>query len=342
MRSKVTISDVARAAGVSAQTVSRTLNGKGEISPGTRRLVLDVIDRLGYRPSSIARSLATNRTLTLGLVVPDIANPFYVPIVRSIEGVMNRRNYNVILCNTEENPERERTYIQLLRQREVDGLIIAPTGANHDLLLKLHASGKPVVLIDRYFPAAGSDQFLPTVITDNLTGSRRATCHLLEQGHRRIALLLNDLPISTGKERYDGYVQAFREMGVSLDPALIKYCTAHVADARRLIYDLLSQPDRPTAIFATNSPLTIGTLLALRDLRLKCPEDVSVIGFDDLTEISPTGPVITTVSQPAQEIGRRAAELFLLYLDGNPPPAEIYRLDTHFVAGETTARPRPH
>jgi LacI family transcriptional regulator len=338
----VTIKDVARLAGVSHTTVSHIINGTRYVSPETRARVLKAIKDLDYHPHSSARSLHGKKTGVVGLVIPDIANPFYVPIVRSIEEVMNGRNYNVILCNTEENPERERTYIQLLRQREVDGLIIAPTGANHDLLLKLYAGGKPVVLIDRYFPAAGSEQFLPTVITDNLTGSRHATCHLLEQGHRRIALLLNDLPISTSKERYDGYVQAFQEAGVPLDLALIKYCVAHVADARRLVCDLLEQPGRPTAIFATNSPLTIGTLLALRDLRLKCPEDVSVIGFDDLTEISPTGPVITTVSQPAREIGQRAAELFLLYLDGNPPPAEIYRLDTHFVVGETTARPRPN
>lgn len=332
-----TIKDVARLAGVSPTTVSHTVNGTRYVSPQIRAKVLKAIKELDYHPRSSARSLRGKRTGVVGLVIPDIANPFYVPVVRSIEQLMNQRGYNVILCNSEEKPERERTYIQLLRQREVDGLIIAPTNANYELLFNLHAAGKPVVLIDRYLSDPLNDQVLPTVVVDNVAGSRAAVCYLLEQGHRRIALLLNWLPISTSDERYEGYIQALQEAGIPTDPSLIKRCAASAVEACQAVDDLLAQPDPPTAIFATNGPLTIGALLALRKHGIKCPEAVSVVGFDSLEDVLPLGPMVTTVSQPSQEIGRRAAELFLAYIDGaGPALPPIERLETHLVIGETS------
>lgn len=280
------------------------------------------------------------RTGVLGLVIPDIMNPFYLPIARQIDRAMNARNYNVILCNTEEDPAREHTYIYLLRQREVDGLIIAPSTDNYTLLLNMHESGKPVVLIDRNFAHIKPDR-LPYVVTENVKGSFEATYHLIAYGHRRILLLLNSLPISTSEERYQGYRQALDEASLPFDPALVWRCPSTIDDARQLVPELLALPQKPTAIFATDGPLTVGTLIGLKEQGKRCPEDLSVVGYDNLRLLAPLGPAITTVEQPVHDIGQRAAEMFLAYIDGTAPKhPESYRLEARLVIG-TTSGPVP-
>ncbi len=276
------------------------------------------------------------RTGVLGLVIPDIMNPFYLPIARQIDRVMNKRSYNVILCNTEEDPAREHTYIYLLRQREVDGLIIAPSNDNYELLVNLHLSGKPVVLIDRNFPSIKPEQ-LPSVVTENVRGSFDATYHLIAYGHRRILLLLNSLPLSTSEERFQGYRQALAEAGIPFNPALVKRCPSTVDDARQLVPEILALPEAPTAIFATDGLLTVGTLIGLKDQGWRCPDDISVVGYDDLRLSAPLGPDITTVTQPVHEIGQRAAELFLAYIDGRAPNhPETCRLQAQLLVGTTS------
>ena len=330
-----TIKDVAQRAGVSPTTVSYVLTGSRFVRPATRARIIHAIEELNYQPDHVARSLHAKRTLTVGMIVSDIANPFYADIVRGVEDILRERHYSLILCNTDEAPERERTALQLLVSKRIDGLIIVATGANTEALAAASQSGLPIVLVDRRLPG----DWLDTVLVDDCQGAESAVRHLLGLGHRRIGAIIGRTGISTTDSRRLGYEAALLAYGVTVDPDLIRNGQSTVnggGDAARAFLDL--RP-RPTAIFAANNLMTLGLFLALKEYGLRCPEDVAVAGFDDMLWLSAFAPGVTTIAQPNYDLGKRAAELLMDRLTGRPPESpRIEVLPTRLVVRESSGR----
>ena len=248
------IADVARLAGVSTATVSHVVTGSRGVRPDTRRKVLAAIAELQYHPSAIARSLKTKTTGTLGIVVSDISNPYFTAVVRGIEDVANANDYNVIICNTDEDSEKEQRYLRVLLAKRIDGLIIAPTGYGSARLQELQAMGIPIVLIDRCIDGMS----LPIIRVDNTTGAYRAVSHLIDDGHTSIGIITGLAHVSTTGERFRGYELALRDHGLALQPAWVKAGHSKSEGGAQATRELLSLSARPTAIFTTNNKMTLG------------------------------------------------------------------------------------
>lgn len=308
----VTIRDVARVAGVSQSTVSRALNASGYVSDRTRRKVLETARALGFRPNFLARSLKRKATRTLGLVIPDITNPFFPAIVRGVEDTAVRAGYSVVLTNTDNEPERERNALAQLREKWVDGLIVVPQADAAPHLRALAAAGVPLVVIDRI--PAGLD--VDAVRSDNLRGAYLAVRHLLALGHRRIAHIRGPESSSTGRERQQGYRQALEEAGVPCDPALVVDGDFRFKGGLRAASLLLDRRSRPTAIFAANDLMAMGALHAAAAAGIAVPAELAVVGFDDIMPAALVSPPLTTVAQATYRLGARAAELLIDRLEG--------------------------
>jgi LacI family transcriptional regulator len=309
-----TLHDVARAAGVSIATVSATINQTAYVSPALQERVRNAIAAVGYHPDAIARSLRTRTTKTLGLIISDIANPFFTSVIRGIEDVTNARGYTLVLCNTDERLEKERAYVDLLRSRRVDGVIMAPVGGPDDYAGFDAVMAAPVVFIDRQVPARAD-----AVVTDNVQGARDVVRHLLGLGHRRVGVIAGLPKISTSLERLAGYERALEEVGLRPDPAIVKVGYSRLEGGYRAAHELLAQAARPTAIFATNNLMTLGLMRAIAEGGLRCPEDISVACFDDFEWAAVFHPRLTTVAQPTYEMGAKAAGLLLSRLGGETP-----------------------
>ena len=302
-----TITDVAREARVSASTVSHVINETRYVSDEVKQRVHAAMEALNYQPNVIARSLRTRETLTVGVVVSDVTNPFFTSIVRAIEDEVLKQGYNIILCDTDEKPEREQAYLRLLMGRRVDGLIVAPSSGNADLLRSAIESGLPVVLLDRSIPGLTAD----VVLSDNESGAFDAVSYLIGMGHRRIGIIAGRLEVSTGADRMAGYVRAIRTHGIPADESLIE-----VAKFKRdIAYDktmkMLNRAEPPTALFVCNNVMTAGTMAALKAAGKKVPEDISVVGFDDSEWAALMDPPLTVVAQPIVELGTRAAQTLM-------------------------------
>lgn len=320
-----TIHDVARRLKVSATTVWRAINNRPRVSASTKQRVLRAVEQLGYRPSLLAQNLSRGQTQTLGVVVPMIGNPVYAALVRAIEQVAFQRDYNIILCDTDFQADRERKYLDLLLRRKVEGILLIPFAkrADSDLahIFALEKAGVAVVAIQQ--PLAGSN--ITQVAPDNVNAARAMTQHLLRLGHRRIAFVHSGLESwhPAMCERFEGYRLAHAEAGVPLDPSLVVQAGAFEAvladgssvfDADR-VAQLLQRPDRPSAIFAPVDVLAIRVMGVIRNLGLRIPEDVAVAGFDDILMSAYLDPPLTTVRHPAAQVGRRAAELLFERLE---------------------------
>jgi LacI family transcriptional regulator len=302
---KVTIADVAREAGVSSQTVSRVINNKGELKPETRRLVIDVIERLGYRPSSIARSLATNRTFTLGLSVPDIDNPFWPGIARGIEEVAWEHGYHVFLCNTTEDPKREEAVLQLLEDKRVDGVIVAGSRLPDERLLPLIAQHRAAVLVNRVLAggAAGS------VRIDAAHGAALAINHLLARQRRCIALLAGPSTSQNSQGHIQGYMAALQAGGQPIDRALIRPGPPYREDGRLAAIGLLTDRPDVDALYCYNDLIAIGAIQACAELGLRVPEDIAVVGYDDILLAGLITPALTTLRVSKYDVGAAAAQM---------------------------------
>ncbi|MET9294833.1 LacI family DNA-binding transcriptional regulator [Streptomyces sp. NPDC003077] len=343
-----TIPDVAREAGVSRSTASRALAGYGSVSPQARERVRAAADRLGYRANQLARSMITGRTHTLGAVIADIQNPFFAGVTRGITDAARAAGYQVLLANTDEDPAAEQAAVKTLRDKHVDGLIVAPaatTDAGH--LAAAHAAGCPVVLLDRDIPDLGMD----SVTVDNHGAARDAVRRLLAAGHRRIALvsLVGDGvrdpapvdPGSTGLARIEGYRSALREAGIADTDTYLRMGAFHQQDPADLARDLLAAPEPPTALFATDSVIALGVLSAVRDLGLRVPEDLSLVTFDDTDWARAVRPRISVVAQPVQELGARAVRALVSRVQGGTGEREHITLPTRFIARESVAAVPP-
>ncbi|MGE5603747.1 MAG: LacI family DNA-binding transcriptional regulator [Nitrososphaerales archaeon] len=343
---RVTIADVARQAGVSTATVSHVINNTRFVSDETRHKVNDAIEALGYAPSAVARSLVTNVSQIVGVVVSDVTNPFFPAIVRGIEENTLAARYNMLLGNTDEDPAREEDIVRLMMRQRVDGLIIAPTGVHCPPLLALAQSGVPIVQIDRTSPGLAA----PCVGVDNEEGAYQAVSHLIGLGHRRIACLLGIETISTQVERLNGWKRALREACLPVDESLIvradprfygtlpddagAIAPMRPAPERELLpsvddvlQDLLAGLRPPTAVFALTNQLALGTLFALKARGLRFPEDISLVSFDDPDWAPLFSPPLTTVRQPAYQLGQAASDLLLHLINREPaetpPPLRV-------------------
>ncbi|MBI5033266.1 MAG: LacI family DNA-binding transcriptional regulator [Chloroflexi bacterium] len=293
-----TIRDVAKLAGVSTATVSHVLNNSRTVLPETRQQVLHAIEQLNYRPSAIARSLTTNVTRTIAVLVADITNPFFASIVRGIEDRLEPHGLNLIVCNTDEQADREARYLELLLARRVDGLIIAPTGEAQTLFHEFASHRIPLVFIDRKPPHPHG----PLVAVDNHAIGYAATNYLLRLGHRRIAILARKPMLSTVMGRLGGYRQAFIDHRLTVDESLIAITEHDLAAVANSARQLLASNQHPTAIIATNQIMSLGVLQAMQDRHLKCPDDISLICFDDNPWVALFTPPLTAVRQPVAEL----------------------------------------
>jgi len=308
-----TIRDVAKAAGASTATVSHVLNGSRFVSADTKTRVEEAIRALHYRPHGVARSLRRSRTHTIGVMISDIANPFFADLVLGVEDVVHRDvgGYNFILCNTEESRDKERMYFDVLAQKRIDGLIIAPAGGNDDAVKDIIIQGLPVVCVDREFVGVEAD----TIVVDNRAAAKTIVRHLLELGHRRIAVMRARLDANSIDDRVNGYLEALAEAGHCAQPDDIAESASNVDDACRVAIEVLQFEKRPDAIFCTNNFMTLGAMRAISEMELRCPADIAVAGIDDLPWTAGFRPRLTVIAQPGRAMGREAARLLLDRID---------------------------
>ncbi len=306
LRHRATISDVARLAGVATSTVSAVVNGTVKVSPALTERVRAAMKALDYRPDELGRSLKTGRSRVIGVVVPDITNPFYPEIIRDIEEAAGQKGYSVILCNSGDDRERERRHLDVLYGRRVDGALVACTDStvSYDWLV---LRGFPVVFFER-IPFAGA---FTAVSTDHAEAAKMATAHFIKLGHRRIAFLLTRLSLSSNSARLEGFRQAMQEAGLPVRSDYLAADMAGVEDGYRSGLHLLGLRQPPTAILSSNSALLLGLVRALGESGLRCPDDVSLIGFDHTAWTENFTPPLTTLAQPTKAVAREAMRLLL-------------------------------
>ena len=338
-----TISDVAKQAGVSTMTVSRVVNGTGYASAETRARVETAIGELGYVPNALARQLRSKRTKTIALVVSDISNPFFTTIARGAEDVAVAHGFSVMYCNTDESAKEEEQYLLMLIERQVDGVLLVPARSSGASFRLLQAHNVPVVVMDRRVAARNVD----SVLCDSEAGAHALTRHLIELGHRRIAVLTGRRDISTSVDRVLGCRRALAEAGLTLDDDLVRYGgfnfgKLNQADGHRMAEAVLAADgERPTAIFAANNFIAFGVIRALREAGLRVPEDISVVAFDDLPDDWVSEPFLTVAAQPAYEIGHRAATLLLDRISGDHDAiGESVVLPFEMIIRRSSAPPR--
>ncbi|WP_297990703.1 LacI family DNA-binding transcriptional regulator [Anoxybacillus sp.] len=309
---KVTIYDVAKAAGVSISTVSRVVNNTGRISEKTRKKVLKVMEALHYQPSMVASALTGKCTRTIGLIIPDVANPFFAEISRKVEDRGRELGFNVLMCNTDNNPETEEMYLSLLKQKSVDGIIIGTTTKNYTVLNDLLQAQFPIAFIAQDIPELAID----VVKVDDFLGGYQAVSHLVSLGHKKIAIMLGNLNRTSDKDRLYAYRQVLQESGLEYDEKLVVYTDYSMEAGRRAALELLTSSQKPTAIFACFDSLAVGIYQAAKELGISIPEDLSVVGFDNTILSTIVDPPLTTVAQPIDEMGRQVVDLIVKAIEG--------------------------
>jgi LacI family transcriptional regulator len=314
MNPPVTMRQIAERAKVSIGTVSHVINETAAVRPKLRERVLDAIRSMGYQPSALAQGLRRNRTNMLGMVIPDITNPFFPGVVRGVEDVAYKRSFRVILCNADNDPSKEASYVRELCSYHIAGLLIIPAaGADIGRHLRAYGSASvPVVCIDRVPDGWTGD----AVLVANAEGAYQATCHLIQMGHRRLAVISGPLKLTNAAERLKGFTRALNEAHIQIEPEFVQEASFDTASGYQAALRLLRMLPRPTAIFACNDLMAFGVLQAARELNLRCPEDLSIAGFDSLEFTKFTDPSLTSVYQPGYQLGATAARLLMQRVDG--------------------------
>jgi LacI family transcriptional regulator len=329
---RITISDVARAAGVSKQTVSRVLNDKGELAPDTRARVLSVIRELGYRPNVAARSLLTGRTFTLGLVIPDLRNPFCIDIASGVHAAAQQAEYHVLLYDTSESPELEAQSVRLLHERRVDGVILCSSRLPDSRLATLIQGIGPVVLVNRW--ASGLD--VTQIGSDYVDGMALATRHLIDLGHRRIGMVTLASETVNAEAKLRGYQQAMAQAGLPLSPDLVAHGANSIEGGVLAADRLLDQPDRPTAIVSYGDAMAIGVLHACHRRGLTVPDDVAVIGFGGSEITGFLNPPLSTIMIENCAMGYQAVRLLLDRVGAPDVPSARIRTEPRLIARAST------
>ena len=338
-RSPVTIRDVARLADVHPGTVSRALNPETRalVNDETAARVLAAAGELGYRPNPIARGLKTNRSYTVGVLIPDLTNPLFPPIVRGIDDRLAADGYTALLVSTDGDPERERVSVEAMLARQVDGFITATARLDDEPLAEATGQARPVVLVNRSF----EDGSLSSVTVDDRVGSRLAVNHVFGLGHERIAYIAGPQNVSTGHRRYLGFVEAMEDHGLPAPEGRIGFAGAFAEDAgAHACAHVLAADPSVTAIITANDLLAMGCYEALAARGLACPEAVSIVGFNDMLFIDKLRPPLTSVRVPQRQIGFTAASLLLAQLgDESAAPSEVMLEPTLVVRGSTAPPP---
>ena len=335
---KINIKDVARKAGVSTATVSRVLGDFHGVRDKTKKKVLKAVAELNYEINAVARHLRQKKTKTIGIIVENVLSKFCSAIAKSVEDTNNKFGYNTILCNADENPEKELNYLKILKSNRVDGIILTPTGKNSKYVQHLINSGTKVVLLDRLIEGVDCD----AILVDNANGAYKAVKHLIDQGYRKIGIVSGILDRTTGAERLKGYLQAIEEAGIAKEDSLIKIGNFKKESGRKLTKELLEQSNKPKAIFTTNIDMSMGALLAIKEKGLTIPNDIGIVCFDDSDWALILEPSITVIRQPVYQLGSTAAELLIKKIEDEEKNLDhkptVVTLNTELIIRNSTIK----
>ncbi|MGC4999337.1 MULTISPECIES: LacI family DNA-binding transcriptional regulator [unclassified Streptomyces] len=329
------IKDVAAAAGVSVATVSRVLNAHPSVSAEARSRVLASVAALGYRPNAVARSLRTDQTHALGLVIGDVLNPYFTELARSVEEAARALGYSVIIGNADERPDLQDHHVTTLLDRRIDGLLVSPAPGGSPLLLDAARAGTPLVFVDRWIPGAE----VPVVRADGRRAVRELVAHLHGLGHRRLAIIAGPAGTTTGSERVAAFRDAMAAYGLPLAAEYIGHGDFQAASGRRVTEGFLALPEPPQAVFAADNLMALGALDAIRARGLRVPDDIALAVFDDIPWFVHTEPPITAIAQPTGELGRAAVRALVDRIEGRA--AESVTLDARLVVRRSCGAPAP-
>lgn len=303
---RITMKDVAEKAGVSKSTVSQYLNGRFEyMGDETKQRIQAAVEELGYRPNYVARSLKQKRTSMIGVIVANIVHRFSTEVSRAIEDLCHENDIHAIVCNADDNPGKEKKYIEMLRAKQVDGMIIFPTGENEEIYRNMVEEKYPVVFMDRKI----EDMSIDTVVVNNTEAACNVVRHLIERGHERVGFVSPPLLISTRRERLEGYRKALSEQGISIHEHDVK--NSEIQEMQRELRKMFDQPSPPTALFAANDLVLLEVLRFIKENRMDVPDELALIVFDNIPYAELMSPTLTTVRQPAFEMGKYAAQLLV-------------------------------
>jgi DNA-binding LacI/PurR family transcriptional regulator len=333
-KSRVSIKDIARQVGVSHSTVSRALRDNPQVAPETRAHIRAIAQQLGYSPNIMARSLVTQQSRALGVVVTTIADPFVAEVVRGIEETAVDRGYRVLLSTSQGEPEREVNVVQALHEWRVDGVIVTASRVGSLYSQLLNQIGVPIVLINNQ----QEGKYLYSVATNNVQAARLATEHLLDLGHRRIGYIAVASHAHSNEDRLTGYRRALAKRNIAFDPALVANSNDRADGAEQAVLTLLENPEPPTAIFCYNDITAIGALQALKHARRRVPEDISLVGFDDIYFAAYTDPPLTTIHQQKAEMGSLAVKMLISLLKGEKDIKDRSLRGTLVVRASTAPR----
>jgi DNA-binding LacI/PurR family transcriptional regulator len=314
----VTITDVAQEAGVSRATVSRVISHKPFTSDKIKTRVFAAIEKLGYQPNLVARSLRVQQSKIIGLIISDIQNPFYTGLVRAVEDTAYKNNFLVFLCNSDEDIAKEVLYLKLMIAEKVAGVVITPTRETENPSRILLEAGIPIVVVDRSI----SDMDVDTVVIDNHQTAFDLVDHLISDVHSRIAIVAGPSTITTSRERLEGYLKALTDHGLPVRPELIRQGLPKEEFGYRATRELLELAQPPDALFLVNNLLTLGALRAIHEKNLRIPEDIALVAFDDISWTSFVSPPLTVATQPTYELGKRATELLIQRIKDPSRPKE--------------------
>lgn len=328
--------DVAVRAGVSVTSVSHVINQTRVVSDDIRKRVLSAMNELGYQPNALARSLRRKETYTIGVIMTNSADPFFAEITRGVEDTCFEQGYNIILCNSDSDLDKELFYTNTLSKKRVDGILfLAAGGKSNQHICTVQERGTPLVVVDRYIP----DLAVDTVLIDNARGGWLATQHLIGLGHHRIGCIAGPSDLSLSAERVTGYRHALQEAGLAVDESLIVKGDFQYESGYQAAQQFFTKPDPPTAIFVCNDLMAIGVINAAVKQGWQVPLLLSVVGFDDIRLASYTNPLLTTVAQPKYEMGSIATTMLLERIHSPEMPPRQQLLDTHLIVRESTASP---
>jgi LacI family transcriptional regulator len=339
---QVTIKDIARELGISPSTVSRALKDHPDISPETKRAVNELAEKLNYQPNIVALNLRQSKTNTIGVIIPEIVHFFFSTIIKGIDDVAYSAGYNVILAQSNESLEREKTDLKALFNSRVDGMLMSLSRetTNFEHIESILAKGVPVVFFDRVF----NNPSLSTVVVDDYEGAKEATLHLIEQGCKRIAHIEGPPNLAISKQRLKGYEDALKQHKMPLSDELVVACPfGSIEEGRAATEKLLMLKTPPDGIFASNDPAAIGSMQAIKEKGLKIPKDVAVVGFSNWLFSSMLEPPLSSVDQPGFEMGQEAAKLLIRHIEMKEkndaePPAETKVLKTRLIVRESSLK----
>jgi len=332
---KATIKEVAAEAKVSTATVSRVLTESGYVSNEIKKRVLEVVSKLNYQPSAIARSLKQDKTFMIGVIVPDISNPYFMGISKGIEDIVGEEGFQLMFCSSDENPEKESRLLQLLQEKRVDAIVLATSGGNDDTVRSLKDSGLPIVLVDRKLESEEAGLKLDLVAEDNIEGASRLAGKLLEAGHVRIGVVNGPVRVSTGRERFEGVLKAMKGHGLDPNP-LVFNGNFSKEDGVKAVQMFLEVDPRPTAIISLNNRMSLGVLLETVRSGLKIPDNMAIASFGEVEAGSLLrSPGLYYIDQHPYEMGIKAGEILLKRIrkeeDDRGPIVEVFRNEVNWI-----------